>query len=89
MAIGKKYFEIADVLLRYGANIDATDFRDNTAFHHVTKGNSIENGEEEAYYLLRNGASLTAKDMFRHVPIELALKNNQFKICKMIMHFQN
>ena len=83
IAVGEDRVDIADLLVRAGAKLEAKDLDGRTALHRATWIGSVESTK----WLLGQGADVLAMDKQGKTPIDLALEHNYAPVVKVIEEF--
>ena len=82
-AVNYKQKEMAEFLIKNGANVNSTCSNLKTPLHFAL----VLNHEEFVLLLLQNGASLNAKDLDKRTPIEGSLMKKQMGLFKTMIAY--
>lgn len=73
--------ELAEILLKYGADINAEDSMGNTPLHNAANISM-------AKFLVEHGADYDKKNKFGETPIDLALKSKRLDVAEFLSNYQ-
>ncbi|XP_031635173.1 uncharacterized protein LOC116348332 [Contarinia nasturtii] len=74
--------KVAELLIKHGADVMATDSSDETPLHYT----AVHDAEELADLLIRNGADVDAKNSFGRTPLIYAIAfGNMMEVAEMLI----
>lgn len=83
LAVGEERLDIAELLLRAGAELEAKDSQGRTPLHRATLIGAVEGTK----WLLGQGADLLATDKEGKTPIDLAIAHNYEPVIEAIQQY--
>lgn len=79
-AIAREYYEVADILIKAGANINQRNPEGETILFDAVRMENIRMIE----YILANGGKGGLKNMFKETVADIALENESYIICALL-----
>jgi ankyrin repeat protein len=86
MSIQWGQFELANIFLEHGADVDVRSNKNQNSLHILSK--SVKNGEDLlnfALSLLKHGAAVNCRDKDNQTPLHLAIRRNRFKLAEILL----